>query len=119
MKSHIKLEGMAFYSHHGYYIHEQQRGNNYVLDVTIHYDMDAAAENDDLEQSINYEIVYKICREEMDDPRHLIESVVQRLTKRLFNEFDLATQVDVRLEKFKPELGGPVAKAVAFYSCGG
>ena len=71
----IALEGMAFYAHHGYYTEERKRGNNYVVDVYIDYDMESAADSDHLSDAINYERVYAICEEEMGKPRHLIESV--------------------------------------------
>ncbi len=111
----ISLEGMAFYAHHGYYIHERKRGNNYVLDVHIDYDMERAADTDELEHSVNYEEVYKICKEEMDDPRHLIEAVAKRLALRIKAEVRGIETVRLRLEKLKPELGGAVAKAVVVY----
>ena len=111
----ISLEGMAFYAHHGYYTHERKRGNNYILDVRINYDMERAADTDELEHSVNYEEVYKICKEEMDDPRHLIEAVAKRLAHRVKKEIANVDRVRIKLEKLKPELGGAVARAVVVY----
>ena len=117
MASCVSLKGMAFYSHHGYYTHERTRGNNYIIDVDIIYDIERAADTDDLENAINYEKVYEICRVEMDNPRHLIESVARDLCAKLKHEFPTAERVTVTLEKLKPELGGPVAKAVVEHTC--
>ena len=36
----IKLEGMSFFAHHGYYAHEQIRGGNYLVDVSMEADID-------------------------------------------------------------------------------
>ena len=115
--AHIALEGMAFYSYHGYYPHERARGNNFVVDVQIHYDMDAAADADDLEQSVNYEVVYNICKEEMDQARHLIETVAKSIGEHIRKAFPDVDQINVRLEKMKPDLGGHVAKAIVEYTC--
>ena len=117
MNSCVSLKGMAFYAHHGYYTHERTRGNNYVIDVDILYDISKAADTDDLEEAVNYERVYEICREEMDRPRHLIESVARDLAVRLKATFPTVAEVKVTLEKLKPELGGPVAKAVVEHVC--
>jgi len=111
----IALEGMAFYSHHGYYTHERKRGNNYILDIKITYDMEEAADTDDLEKSLNYEEIYAICQEEMDRPRHLIESVAKGIATKIRASFPDIVLVHVRLEKLKPELGGAVARAVVEY----
>ena len=115
--AHIALEGMTFYSYHGYYDHERARGNNFVVDVQIHYDMDAAADSDDLEQSVNYERVYEICQREMNEPRQLIESVAKSIGKTIRAAFPNVDKIHVRLEKMKPPLKGHVAKAVVEYSC--
>ena len=98
--SHIALEGMAFYAHHGYYTHERKRGNNYILD---------------LEDSLNYEEVYAICREEMNHARHLIEAVAKSIAIRIRERFPDSGRIAVKLEKLKPELGGAVARAVVNY----
>jgi 7,8-dihydroneopterin aldolase/epimerase/oxygenase len=111
----IALEGMAFYSHHGYYTHERKRGNNYLMDIKVTYDMEAAADSDDLEKSLNYEELYAICQEEMNNPRHLIESVAKSIVTKVRSAFPEIMLVHVRLEKLKPELGGAVAKAVVEY----
>ena len=111
----IALEGMAFYSHHGYYTHERKRGNNYILNIKVTYDMETAADTDDLVNSLNYEELYAICEEEMDNPRHLIESVAKSIAMRVRAAFPDIVLVQVRLEKLKPELGGAVARAVVEY----
>jgi len=113
--SQISLEGMAFYSHHGYYTHERKRGNNYIVAVSIAYNMERAADTDELDDSLNYEEVYTICQAEMDEPRHLIESVAKSVAIRIRRKFPDSGRIVVTLEKLKPELGGAVAKAVVRY----
>ena len=112
----IKLEGMSFYSHHGYYTEERKRGNNYVMDVEIGYDMVQAAQTDELEHAINYEEVYAICVEEMDAAKHLIETVAYRIVSRIMNSFETAQSARVILRKLKPELGGAVANSTVDYT---
>jgi hypothetical protein len=64
----IKLEGMSFYAHHGYYTHERTRGNNYMVDITLETKIDKAALEDDLHYTINYEVIYRICNDIMEQP---------------------------------------------------
>ena len=77
--------------------------------------MEKAADTDDLDHSLNYEEVYAICQEEMDSPRHLIESVAKSIAMRVRSRFPDSGKIIVRLEKLKPELGGAVGKAVVSY----
>jgi len=107
----LTLEGMAFYAHHGYYTEERKRGNNYLIDVQIACSLDKAGESDNLEDTVNYETVYKICKKQMDTPRHLIESVARSIAKEIKDTFPDTEYVRVELKKLKPELGGPVHHA--------
>jgi dihydroneopterin aldolase len=112
---HLHLEGIAFYAHHGYYTEERKRGNNYIIDVQISCDLEKAADSDDLNDAVNYETVYQICQRQMENPRHLIESVAKSIAVEIKNAFPEAEYVRVELKKLKPELGGPVHHASVIY----
>ena len=96
--NYIALEGMTFYAHHGYYAEERKLGNHYVVDVKIAYDMESAADTDDLEKSLNYEEVYAICLEEMKLPRHLIEAVAKSIAIKIQARFPDTGTIAIRLE---------------------
>ena len=111
----IKLEGMSFYAHHGYYTHEQKRGGNYLVDVSLQTDIDQAAVGDDLEETINYEVIYKICSMIMDNPVKLIETVAYLIAHEIKKTFPAVENINVAVHKIAPELGGPVGKAKVTY----
>lgn len=111
----IKLMGMSFYAHHGYYTHEQKRGNNYTIDVSVELDIDKAALNDDLHQTVNYEVIYKICSDIMEQPCKLIETVAHRIAHEIRFSFPELENIRVVIHKMKPELGGPVQSAQVVY----
>ncbi len=111
----IHLEGMAFYGHHGYYTEERKRGNNYLIDVQFSYDLEKAAQTDDLGDAINYETVYDICRRQMEIPRHLIEALARSIAVDVKEQFPEVEYVRVQIKKLKPELGGPVNNAGVVY----
>jgi dihydroneopterin aldolase len=111
----IKLQGMSFYAHHGYYTHEQTRGNTYIVDVSVDYDVDAAALGDDLHKTVNYEVIYRICGDIMENPCKLIETVAFRIAHEIQHRFPDLKNITVTLHKLKPELGGPVDSAQIIY----
>ncbi|HLF64715.1 MAG TPA: dihydroneopterin aldolase [Saprospiraceae bacterium] len=111
----LNLEGMAFYAHHGYYTEERKRGNNYLVDVQISYNMEQAGASDNLHDAINYETVYQVCQRQMDNPRHLIETVAKSIAEEIKNAFPDTEYVRIELKKLKPELGGPVHHASVVY----
>ena len=111
----IRLEGMSFFAHHGYYIHEQTRGNHYLVDVSVHADIEGAALDDDLHQTVNYEIIYRICSDIMNEPCKLIETVAYRIAHEVRKSFPYLGQITVVMHKMQPELGGPVNSAQVIY----
>ncbi len=108
----IALEGMHFFAFHGYYDEEQKMGGDFILDVYITADVKLAAAKDDLEGTVNYEMVYFICKSEMKKTSRMIESVAQRILDRLCHLLsEKAKGVKVRLRKMNPPLGGKVHSA--------
>jgi dihydroneopterin aldolase len=108
----IALEGMHFFAFHGYYDEEQKMGGDFILDVYITADVKLAAAKDDLEGTVNYEMVYFICKSEMKKTSRMIETVAQRILDRLCNLLsEKAKGVKVRLRKMNPPLGGKVHSA--------
>lgn len=104
----IGLEGIRIFAKHGFYEEERILGNEFILDVFLDADIEQAAEEDDLFQTINYETVYQLCLIEMRTPSQLIEEVCQRIVHRLFDYFDQISGIKVKLRKLNPPLGGQV-----------
>jgi dihydroneopterin aldolase len=106
----IAIEGMQFYAHHGYYYEEQKIGSQYTVDVYLRADLTAAAKEDALAKTINYENLYTICEEIMDKRAHLIETVTQRILDRLGDEYPNLQYAKVRVSKMNPPLKGTVER---------
>ena len=104
----IALEGARFYAYHGFYEEEQILGGEYVLDVFVEADIAAAAEEDDLFATVNYETLYLICQAEMRKPSQLIEAVGQRIMDRIADMFPKIFGIKLRIRKLNPPLGGRV-----------
>ncbi len=112
----IKLEGISFYAHHGYYTHEQTRGNNYLVDVSVETDIESSAIHDELHFTVNYETIYHLCAEVMSHPCKLIETVAYRIAHEIQQFYPDLEKIDVVVHKIAPELGGPVHSAQVMYS---
>lgn len=107
MTTKVALKGMKFYAFHGYYDFERRIGNNFVLDVIADIDL-SANPNDLIDQTVNYESLYKICHEIMQQKYKLLESVAFDIASRIKSEFSKVTTVEVRLSKLNPPVGGKV-----------
>lgn len=106
----ITIEGMQFYAHHGYYKEEQILGGKYSVDVYLEVNFDEAATTDNLQKTINYEIIYAIAKTEMDMPAKLIEHVCKRILSAIQQKFKDLKSVTVKVSKYQPPLKGSVEK---------
>ncbi len=108
----VCLQGMNFYAFHGYYDYERKAGNHYILDVEITLLKGLDSQSEEIESTINYEDVYKICKKEMEEKHQLLESVVYNIAKTLKEEFNNIESIFTRISKLNPQVGGDVDKAV-------
>ena len=108
----IRLKGLKFKAYHGYYDEERQLGNTFEVDVLVKTDFYHAAVHDDLSETVDYEKLYAIVRDEMHTPAKLLEHVVQKITERIINDFSTVKKVKVKLSKFNPPIGGTCHSAV-------
>ena len=104
----IAVEGLQFYSHHGYHKEEQVLGGKYSVDVYMDLNFDEAAQSDELAKTVNYEVVYQVVKTEMEVGARLIEHVCLRILNQLRNRFTTITYIRVRVNKHNPPLKGQV-----------
>lgn len=112
----ITLEGLEFFAFHGYYDEEQKIGNKYGVDITIETFLDKAGMDDKLSETIDYEELYKIIREEMGLPSRLLENIGDRIMNSVFANFPLVTFIELSISKFNPPIGGICNRAVVTLS---
>lgn len=107
----IALEGMSFYSYHGFYEEERIKGGHYNLDVSVKV-KDYTSLDDNIKDTLNYETIYSICEKHMDVSHKLIETVGLLIANDIKEQFEECQAVKVRVEKLNPPIKGNVAKAV-------
>lgn len=106
----IAVEGLQFYSHHGYYKEEQVLGGKYIVDIYMKLDIDEAAATDDLKKTINYEEIYQLTKTEMEVHARLIEHVCKRILDKIKSRYPNLHHIRVRVSKHNPPLKGSVER---------
>src|SRR5680860_89710 len=80
MEAHIKLDGIRVFAHHGVFPEEKAAGQVFVIDVTIHLDLEAAANTDDLAATVDYGSLAQAIHDRVAVERwDLIERVASRV----------------------------------------
>ena len=106
---HISIENLEVYAHHGMYDEEASLGQKFLVSVKLFFDCSAAGKSDDLSKSVNYAKVCTGITEWMKANRcSLIETVAERLSKKLLLENAMVSEIEVTVKKPWAPIGLPV-----------
>lgn len=96
----ITLEGMRLFGYHGTRPEERTLGQHFVVDITLHCDLRAAGESDDLSKTVDYSEVYRQARAIVGgEPVGLTETVAERIATAVLARHALVEAVRVRVAK--------------------
>lgn len=112
----IILENMVFYAYHGFFEEEQRIGNEFRVTVTLEVENALSGTTDNLNDTLNYQLVYDVVKAEMAITSRLIEHVAQRTLDKLLATFPMIQKATVALSKMNPPLGGQVEKVTVVVS---
>ncbi len=104
----IELKEMTFHAYHGVLEQERKVGNSYFVDLKLYFDFNKALNSDNLNDTINYASIYEIVKTEMLISSNLIEHVAGRIIKHLQKKFPIITEIEIRLAKKNPPIGGDI-----------
>ena len=108
----VRLVNAVFYAHHGVMEEEHRIGGRFEVDVAMDLDVQAAAETDDLTQTVDYERVYTLVREVVTGtPAYLIERIAWRIGQAVCAAYPAVDAVRVTVRKPNPPVGGPCDRA--------
>ncbi|QJW88346.1 dihydroneopterin aldolase [Spirosoma taeanense] len=107
----IALEGLEFFSYHGYYDEEQKIGNKYSVDIIVTADFSEAARRDRLSATVNYEELYRLTANVMRQPARLLEHIAHRIIEEIRAAYPDLESVEVSVSKFNPPIGGVCHRA--------
>ena len=108
----ITLKEMKFHAFHGCFDFEKEQGNTFYVTVKMEVDIYLAGITDNLEDTLNYQEVYKVVKHEMEIPSNLIEHVARRIHTGLETAFPQVKKFEVALSKMNPPLGGEVERVM-------
>ena len=103
----IRLLGVAARGHHGVLDFEKRDGQDFVVDVVLQVDLDAAGRTDDLARTVNYaEVAADVVDVITGEPYDLIETVASVIADRTLAR-PLVEHVEVTVHKPQAPVGVP------------
>jgi 7,8-dihydroneopterin aldolase/epimerase/oxygenase len=106
----ILLESMEFFAYHGHFKEEQIIGTKFTVDLEMEFDTAKAENSDHLHDTVNYQKVYRLVKQEMEVNSHLLERVARRILDSVKQAFPQVKTVQVKISKLNPPLGGKVSQ---------
>jgi len=106
----IEIEGMDFFAYHGCFKEERVIGTRFTVDAWLTTDTSDAEASDELKHTVNYQAVYALIRQDMEQHSHLLEHVARRIIDALYRDFKTLTYVKIKVSKLNPALahGGKI-----------
>lgn len=87
MADRIELRGLTVRGNHGVFDHERRDGQDFIIDVTVWIDLEAAAATDDLADTLNYgTLAERAAAIVAGPPRNLIETVSAEIAEDVMTD---------------------------------
>ena len=102
----VALRDVKCYAYHGYYPEEQLTGIYFSVDVTVTFIPDSDTEN--LQRTVNYEILNNIILEEMKHARKMLETVVKSILDKVLSSYPFLLSIEVGIKKLNPPMPGQI-----------
>ncbi len=106
--SQISIEGMEFFAYHGCFEEEQIIGNKFIVDIFLEVSTEQAQRSDNLSQTVNYQKVYEVIREQMNVSSSLLEHLGHRINEAVRTQFPAIKRITLKVCKLYPPIGGKV-----------
>ena len=114
----IRLRNIRLYANHGCLSEEEKIGSDYLVNLEVKANLDAASVSDDLADTVDYVHLHTIVKEEMAVRSKLLEHVGRRIIERILTELPGVDHVDVEVSKLNPPIGGDVEAVSVSMSAG-
>lgn len=111
----IRLKNLIFTAFHGIYEEERLLGNQYRVDCSVTLE-DSGKEGIQLEDTVNYEVLYRIVKNRMEIPSPLLEAVSMEIGQLILKEFSKLKAVSITISKIHPMIEGFVGESEVTWS---
>lgn len=106
----IAVEGLKFFAYHGFYDHEREYGNQFVIDIYVETDFTQARAEDELDATLDYQQLYNLVRKCMEKKYYLLEHLGGKIIDAIHERFPDISYAKVRVSKLNPPLKGEVQR---------
>ncbi len=102
----VALNDVKCFALHGYYPEEQVTGTEFLVSVMVTFY--PSGDTEDLQRTVNYEVLNHIIQEEMASTKQLLESVVKQILDRVIAAYPFVITAVTGIKKMHPPMPGEI-----------
>lgn len=96
----IELKHLRFLAYHGLYAEERKTGNEFEINLSVSYQPSSGTITG-IADTVNYSQLYKLLKSEMQNPRHLLETLVMELAEVIHGSFPQIKKIEISITKLQ------------------
>lgn len=100
----ISLNHLHFFAYHGLYAEEKKIGTEFEVSLIVSFP--AGNTISDLDNTVNYEKLFHLLKDEMQKPRELLETLVMEVTQSVHQSFPSIKKIEISITKLHPPIRG-------------
>jgi dihydroneopterin aldolase len=98
-KDFITIKGLRGFGHHGLFEQEKVKGQEFIVDLELHFPLAKAGESDDISQTVDYGLIaLKVNKHIIGNPVNLIETLAENIATDIL-ENEIIEKVVVTVHK--------------------
>lgn len=102
----VALNDVKCFALHGYYPEEQLTGTEFLVSVEVTFV--PSGDTEDLQRTVNYEMINTIIQEEMKSTKKLLETVVRLILDRVISSYPFVQTAVAGIKKMHPPMPGEI-----------
>jgi dihydroneopterin aldolase len=102
----VALEDVKCFAYHGYYPEEQLTGSHFLVSISVNFVH--IGDTEDLQQTVNYEVLNSIIVNEMKRTQKMLETVVRNMINQVVEDFPFISSAEVGIKKLNPPMEGQI-----------
>ena len=99
----LHLEKLSFFAYHGLYEEEKKLGNEFELNISVSF-FSTKPVISDIDETINYAAIYDLAKNEMLQPKELLETFLSQLAEKIKEQFPEIVKLKMSLYKLQMPL---------------
>lgn len=108
IKRTVGLEGVRFIAAIGFFEEELTLKNEFIVNVSVSFDITTTDDTDNLENTVDYSQLYDICNLYFKQEFKLIEAAAHAILNKLVENYPFLKEIYIRIDKLNPPINAEI-----------